>query len=469
MQEKARYDFLDWLRVIAIFVLLFFHTGMLFVGWGWHIQNAETISTLALPMDIAHRLRMPLLFVIAGAGMWFALNRRSGSRLVAERSVRLLVPLIVGMFLIVPPQVYFERIFRGQWDGGYVSFLFERVFEFHPYPHGDFSWHHLWFIAYLYVYALLLLPFMLWWKRHPPRLRPGMWIFALGIPLSVNESILRPLFPETHNLVADWYLFVHYLLFTTYGFVLASLPGAWDWLSGQRRRSLIAAVGLLAPALVLYEHGVISRDGALDSFVANIFTWLCLMAFLGYGRRYLSFENGLLRWARDASYPIYILHQTVIIAIGYFVIQQPWSPWSKYWIVLVGTLVCCVVLYELCVRRLSVTRLIFGMKARTRPGLPFGRGEVAPTDRQPTGVSRRRIHAPPPTLWSPPPMFLSAIVKAHSDGLAEHTDLADLAVEIEDSAEKSATDRTADAADAAAAAREKRLIELPAIHRARWL
>ena len=77
---NTRYEFLDWLRVIAIFVLLFFHTGMLFVGWGWHITNAETIPGLQLPMDLAHRLRMPLLFVIAGAGMWFALQRRSGAR-----------------------------------------------------------------------------------------------------------------------------------------------------------------------------------------------------------------------------------------------------------------------------------------------------------------------------------------------------------------------------------------------------
>ena len=83
---STRYDFLDWLRVIAIFVLLFFHTGMLFVGWGWHIKNAETIPALQLPMDIAHRLRMPLLFVIAGAGMWFALGNRSGGGLIRERS-----------------------------------------------------------------------------------------------------------------------------------------------------------------------------------------------------------------------------------------------------------------------------------------------------------------------------------------------------------------------------------------------
>jgi hypothetical protein len=144
---STRYDFLDWLRVIAIFVLLFFHTGMLFVGWGWHIENAETLTALRLPMDISHRLRMPLLFIIAGAGMWFALKSRNGGGVVRERSMRLLIPIVAGMLLIVPPQIYFERLFRGQWDGGYLQFFFERVLQFQPYPEGNFSWHHLWFIV----------------------------------------------------------------------------------------------------------------------------------------------------------------------------------------------------------------------------------------------------------------------------------------------------------------------------------
>ena len=56
---NTRYDFLDWLRVIAIFVLIFFHTGMWFVGWGWHITNNEVIEGLQWPMDLSHRLRMP--------------------------------------------------------------------------------------------------------------------------------------------------------------------------------------------------------------------------------------------------------------------------------------------------------------------------------------------------------------------------------------------------------------------------
>ena len=94
--SSTRYDFLDWLRVLAIFVLLFFHTGMIFVGWGWHIENAQVIESLQLPMDIAHRLRMPLLFVIAGAGLWFALGSRTAMQVLRERSLRLLLPLVIA-------------------------------------------------------------------------------------------------------------------------------------------------------------------------------------------------------------------------------------------------------------------------------------------------------------------------------------------------------------------------------------
>jgi len=88
------------------------------------------------------------------------------------------------------------------------------------------------------VYVLLLTPLLLWWRGRQPSLRPGVWLYALALPLGLNEALLKPLFPETHNLVADWYIFVHYLLLTVYGFVLASTPGTWDWLAARRRVSL---------------------------------------------------------------------------------------------------------------------------------------------------------------------------------------------------------------------------------------
>jgi glucans biosynthesis protein C len=363
-EARERYDFLDWLRVIAIFVLFFFHTGMIFVGWGWHIVNRQTIPSLQWPMDIAHRLRMPLLFVIAGAGMWFALQRRSTWKFLKERTLKLILPLVAGMFLVVPPQIYYERLLRGQWHGDYLSFYATRVLQFVPYPTGNFSWHHLWFILYLYVYVLLLLPAMLWWKRIKPRVVPGVWLFFLGIPLGINEALLRPLFPESHNFVSDWYIFNHYLILTAYGYVLASTPGVWKWLSEYRRWSLIAGLASFILLISLFNTGVMLHGSAADGVGANIFTWLWMMVFLGYGYRYLSFVNPLLIWAREASYPFYIMHQTIIVMIGYYVIQRTWTPWIKYFVVLGLSISTCLVLYEAFVRRFAVLRLIFGMKAK---------------------------------------------------------------------------------------------------------
>jgi glucan biosynthesis protein C len=358
----GRFEFLDWLRVLAILALLFFHTGMLFVGWGWHLTNEETIPWLQLPMDLAHRLRMPLLFVVAGAGMWYALQRRSVGEFTRERALRLLLPLVAGMFLIVPPQVFAERVASGDWSQGYWRFFIERVLQFQPYPQGDFSWHHLWFIAYLFSYVLVLLPVMWWWRRAQPRLSPGPWIFALGLPLGINEMFLKPLFPESHDLISDWYIFNHYLLLTFFGYMLASMRGTWDWLAAQRRWSLGLGLTVIVGGLTLIETGFIERDTPADAVLANVFTWAWLMVFLGFGRHYLSFGSRLLRWSRDASYPVYILHQTVIIGIAFFVIRQPWSPGVKYWLVLAGTLVTCVLLYEFAVRRFALLRLLFGLK-----------------------------------------------------------------------------------------------------------
>jgi peptidoglycan/LPS O-acetylase OafA/YrhL len=373
--STPRYDFLDWLRVLAIFVLLFFHTGMLFVGWDFHLMNAQTIPALRLPMDISHRLRMPLLFIIAGASLWFSLARHGALAVLRERAVRLLVPLAFGMFLIVPPQIYFERLSKHQWDGGYLQFWFQKVLEFQPYPQGNFSWHHLWFILYLFIYAAALLPLLVWWRRSRFAVRAGPWLYLGFLPLAINEALLKPLFPATHAHIGDWYVFNHYLLFTAYGFALASSADNWDWLSLWRYASLGMALTLLIVALGLFETGTVERGGVFDAFIANAFTWCALLAFLGFGRRYLSFSNGLLRWARDASYPVYILHQTLIIAIAYYVIQQPWSPWIKYWIVLAGTVAGCVLGYQYVIRRSALTRLIFGMKAEKArkvmaPGLP---------------------------------------------------------------------------------------------------
>src|SRR5688500_16034020 len=147
MKSTDRRHDLDWLRLIAIIILLFFHTGMLFNPWEWHIKNQETSIGFTYWMAWLHYWRMPLLLFISGAGTYLALRKRTPSEYAGERFRKLIIPLTFGMFVIVPPQIYFEHV--GEYSD-YGSF-YKTVFDFVPYPAGNFSWHHLWFIAYLFV------------------------------------------------------------------------------------------------------------------------------------------------------------------------------------------------------------------------------------------------------------------------------------------------------------------------------
>jgi glucans biosynthesis protein C len=120
----------------------------------------------------------------------------------------------------------------------------------------------------------------------------------------------------------------------------------------------------------LFARGILHRDTPIDSILANVFTWSAVLAFIGYGRRFLSFQNTFLRWAREAAYPVYILHQTLMLIIAYWIIQLSWAPWTKYWAVLAGTLISSVVLYQLAIRPFRIMRVLFGLKpdhARSSP------------------------------------------------------------------------------------------------------
>ncbi|MBF0451253.1 MAG: acyltransferase [Candidatus Magnetomorum sp.] len=153
--EDRRYD-LDWIRVFGIFVLFFFHTTMIFVLWPFHIKNNELNAYLSFINVFLGIWNMPILFFVAGSSAWFSMTYRTIRSFIHERIFRLLVPLVLGTVILIPPQVYFERLQQGEWDKSF--FLFYPAFFQGIYPEGNFSWHHLWFLAYLFVISLMTLP-----------------------------------------------------------------------------------------------------------------------------------------------------------------------------------------------------------------------------------------------------------------------------------------------------------------------
>lgn len=376
-----RYD-LDWLRVIAIVTLLFYHTGMIYVSWGWHVQSNETSPPMEEVMRWLHRWRMPLLFFISGAGTFFALKKRTFGTYAGERVRRLFIPLVFGMFVIVPPQIYTEWIFRGRFTGSYSEF-YPEVFGFQPYHDGGtggaFSWHHLWFVCYLFLYSILSIPVFRWLKgesgqRFTDRIgrlvaRPGgaMWLVGL---LIVNDLALGGLFPnETHALINDWAYFMQNLILFWLGYVLISRRDFWQILTDQRRYFL---VGTVVCTLLLYSaRAFIGPDSinasqlltTLYSFNGLSLTWFSVLATVAYGYRYLNVNKPILSQLNEAVYPFYILHQTVIVIIGYFVLTRTQlGVYDGFLVVSLSSLVICVAIYLLLIRPFKLTRILFGLK-----------------------------------------------------------------------------------------------------------
>ncbi|MGC3944768.1 MAG: acyltransferase family protein [Chryseolinea sp.] len=374
---STRRSDLDWLRFIAIVILLFFHTGMLFNTWGWHIKNSETSESFQYWMIWLHQWRMPLLLFISGAGNYIALGKRTPGQYVAERFQRLFIPLVFGMFVIVPPQIYYEHI------NEYSSYgeFYKTVFDFVPYPKGSFSWHHLWFIFYLLIYSIIALPLLVYlrsdrslkFRNYVAKLltKPAGILAVPTVFIMITQVILRPYFPnETHALIDNWALFMHYFSFFLFGMLCYSNPQIWESIGRNRNALLIATIIILIPFYITYFHfrGLVHLPWTEDSVekifavLETIVSWFCVITVIAFGQHFLNKPHPMLKYVNEGLYPFYILHQTAIIVIGYYICQLPWSIAAKFWTVSLLTLMSCLAFYFIIIRPFNITRLLFGMK-----------------------------------------------------------------------------------------------------------
>jgi len=381
METSQRQTYLDWLRILSILGVLFFHSAMPYVAdWGWHIKNHETSNLLMESNYFLHLFRMPLLFFISGTVSYFMMQRRSSLNFIGLRFRRLFIPLLVGMFIIVPPQIYMERLNNG-FTGSYWQF-YKTVFNFVPYPKGSFSWHHLWFIAYLFLYDLLFAPLFAWMaspksiglKNKLAALANGKWIYLIMLPGIIWYALLSRKYPETNDLAHDFCYFVYWLFFLLAGFICITQPKLMDSL--ERNRRFILTIGFLSFLLLDYLRW--NKFDPLDQNSSNtlymfgalalrpLVAWSWVLALVGYGKKYLNRKHKVLDYLNQAVYPFYILHQTVIVVLVYYIVQtQNESILSKYIYTVGMTFFVTVGIYHLLVRPFALTRFLFGMKPKT--------------------------------------------------------------------------------------------------------
>ncbi len=391
LQALVRLHYLDWLRVLAILGVFLFHAVHPFDTSPWVIKNAEESETVTAFLGLLFPWGMPFFFLIAGAGSWFALRRRTAKQFAAERFQRLLIPYIIGLILLSPIMLYFQWrdvALRDLWHGPFWQYVLLHRAGFSPRWFGEIGY-HLWFLGFLFCFSLLGLPVFLWLKGRSGQAfiarlavvcarRGGILLFIL--PLLVVRLGLKPFFP----LEQDWGDFFYLMSMFVLGFVLYAHKGFTRAIRRDWRILLATAIvstaawaylALTDESLDLYASPRTLRDFTLWTVITiNCWSWTALM--LSIGMRYLDFDNKWLQYGQEAVLPFFLLHQPVIMAIAFYVVQWDAGIPVKLLTVVLGSFVGTLAIYELVIRRIGSLRVLFGMKAR--PGVPTALPQEAP-------------------------------------------------------------------------------------------
>jgi len=366
---------LDWLRVLAIFTVFVAHCGRFFDTPDWHVKNAVTYPALDIVAGAVLAWLMPIIFLVSGAAAFYSL-RKGPARFVSDRVRRLLVPLMVGIFTHIMLGVYLEQVTHHRYYGSFLEFVphyFDGLLGYG----GNFAWMglHLWYLEWLFVYSLVSLPLFLWLAAGSGRrlldrlgalLARPLGVYLLALPGTLLIPFLNP---ENAFLGfrgwGGWSL-PTYIFFFLAGFVISAHDGIQERICWQRLVSLAAGLLLLVAVGVLMVGGGGPRFGtpryALVFALYSLASWCLVLAILGFGRQHLTAPRPILRYANEAVLPFYILHQTVILGIGYYVVQWSIPDLLKYVVILTGSFVVTMSLYEFAIRRVNVLRFLFGMK-----------------------------------------------------------------------------------------------------------
>ncbi|USX29126.1 acyltransferase family protein [Oxalobacteraceae bacterium OTU3CINTB1] len=381
--DNDRLYFLDWIRIFAFFLLILYHTGMYYVTWDWHVKSPDTSHAIEPLMILSSPWRLGLLFMISGAASAFMLKKLRVGTLLKQRSWRLLVPLVFGMLVIVPPQAYFEVVEKVAYKGGYGEFMHLYITSYKGFCRGDDcldmpTWNHLWFVAYLWVYTMLIGGIA--WLAGPRlqacsnalgRLLTGWKIIVLPvIGLAIARFTLADSFPTTHGLFDDWYNHAQSFYLFLLGALLATQRDFWANVEQLRWTSL--GLWLASWAAIVCYYSIPEAQAASPAvaqwkpvmrLVYCLCQWVPIVAVCGFGHRHLSFDSAKRRYLTEAVFPVYILHQTLIVTMAHSFKPLKLAPVTEGLILVVLTFCISFGVFE-AVRRVGVLRPLFGLGRR---------------------------------------------------------------------------------------------------------
>lgn len=372
---QPRLYYIDWIRIIAFSLLILLHGIVPFTTIPWEINNSERSEWLTRFVFWLHQWRLPLLFFVSGLGINLSMKSRSLGSFYGERFRRLFIPLLFAMFFIIPIQPYFEFLQKGKINPGYWS-LYQQVWELKVYPNGPLTWSHMWFVVYLIAFILVLFPLFLlgkqkWVAEKRARLEdhlssPALLTIAV-LPIIGIIYTLSIEYPENGSLTEDWFAFTLFITMLVYGYLVGASHTFWN--QAARYRWITGGVALITGIILLLNYWTpmpiftVKDNRFMMYCVLNgLHIWSMILFWCGMARQHLNKPSPVLRYLNEAVYPYFIIHQTIIVALGYYIVQWQMPLMIKCILLISLSVLMIMATYHLVIRKTKVTRFLFGMK-----------------------------------------------------------------------------------------------------------
>ena len=365
--SRRRTD-LDALRVVLCSGIILFHALSIYSAEPiYHLKSALPSPAVSVLAELLRIAIVPLFFVLAGWSAVASLRARGAGRLMRERALRLLVPVCAGTILLCPVIKYIELRhgrhigLHGLWlvpplQGGFLDFVphyFTRM--------SLLTWSHLWFLAYLFLVSILLLPLALSLARSKPRAgtpaAPIVYLPALAFAALL--AAFDGYWPFLPDLLTDWTNFAWFALCFAIGAGLAAWPGFETRLAAEAWR-------MLALMLLAYAGVVACGPSTAGRAFVGLTAWGAIGVGLGLARRFAPVPTPLLAALSEAALPVYVVHLVPVLALGLLALRLDLPAWLAVVIIWLGATVVSLAAVRWLIGPWRPMRWLVGMIPATR-------------------------------------------------------------------------------------------------------